>query len=96
MGKLFEQIRQAVKEERFWVGWHADEKCEERGVSEWQLIANLETAELVRERPRSKPHPSVVVRHVLVDGSEVEVIWSWLAQAQRAKLVTVYFKEADA
>lgn len=92
MGKLFDQIRTAVREDRFWVGWHADEKCEERGVSEWQLVAGLEQAQLVRERPTSKPHPSVVVRQVLADGSEVEVIWSWLSQSRRAKLVTVYFK----
>ena len=91
MGKLFDQIREAVQEERYLVGWHADERCEERGVTAWQLVAEVESAELDRERPRSKPNPSVVVRHVLADGTEVEVIWSWLAKTQQAKLVTVYF-----
>jgi hypothetical protein len=95
MGKLFDQIRSAVREDRFWVGWHADEQCEARGVSEWQLVAGLEAAQLVRERPTSKPNPSVIVRHVLVDGSEVEVVWSWLARSRRAKLVTVYFEERE-
>jgi hypothetical protein len=33
MGKLFEQIKRAVREDRFLVGWHADERCEERGAS---------------------------------------------------------------
>jgi len=75
------------------VGWHADEKCEERGVTEWQLVAGLESAVLVRERPRSKPNPSVVVRQNLADGSEVEVVWSWLPPSRRAKLVTVYFPD---
>ena len=93
MGKLFDQIRQAVREDRYLVGWHADERCEERGVTDWQLIAGLDDAELVRERPASKPNPSVVVRQTLDDGSEVEVIWSWLAESRRAKLVTVYFRE---
>jgi hypothetical protein len=93
MGKLWDQIRDAVRDERFLVGWHADERCEERSVTEWQLIAGLDDAELIRERPASKPNPSVVVRQVLEDGTEVEVIWSWLAATRRAKLVTVYFRD---
>ena len=93
VGKLFDQIRAAVKGHRFVVSWHADERCEERRVSDWQLVIGLEDAELVRERPRSKPHPSIVVRETLSDGSEVEVIWAWLAQSGRAKLVTVYFRD---
>jgi len=79
MGKLFDQIKQAVRQDRFLVGWHADERCEERGVTDWQIVCVLQDGELVRERPRSKPNPSVVVRQFLSDGSEVEVIWSWLA-----------------
>jgi hypothetical protein len=93
MGKLFDQICKAVKEDRFVVGWHADEKCEEREVTDWQIIAGLEDATLVRERPRSKPNPSIVVKQELADGTEVEVIWSWLSDTRRAKLVTVYFPE---
>lgn len=92
MGRLFEKIKQAVRDDRFLVGWHADERCEERGVSDWQIVSGLADAELVRERPRSKPNPSVVVRQVLPDGGEVEVIWSWLARTGQAKLVTVYFR----
>jgi hypothetical protein len=76
MGKLFAQIKKAVREDRFLIGWHGDERCEERGMSDWQLVSGLENAELVRERPRSKPNPSIIVRQVLPDGTEVEVIWS--------------------
>ena len=93
MGRLFEQIKQAVREDRFLVGWHADERCEERGASDWQIVSGLEEAELVRERPRSKPNPSIVVQQSLPDGSEIEVIWSWLAYTGEAKLVTVCFPE---
>ncbi len=56
-------------------------------------VAGLEEAELVRERPRSKPNPSVVVRQIDEDGNEVEVIWSWLGETRQAKLVTVYLVE---
>jgi hypothetical protein len=69
---------------------HADERCEERGVTAWQLVADFENAQLVRERPASQPNPSVVVTQLLVDGTEVEAIWAWLPQSRRAKLVTVY------
>jgi hypothetical protein len=91
MARLFNKVRDAVHDDRFVVSWHADERCEERGVAVWQLAAALDDAKLLRERPRSKPHPSVVVRQELADGSEVEVIWAWMSQSNRAKLVTVYF-----
>lgn len=42
MGKLFDQIRKAVREERFMVGWHADERYEEREVTDWQIVSGLE------------------------------------------------------
>jgi hypothetical protein len=95
MRRLVDKIRAAVDDERFVASWHADERCEERGVTVWRLVAGLADAKLVRERPRSKPYPSVVVRQFLPDGSEVEVIWSWMAESQRAKLVTVYFRDGN-
>ena len=93
MGRLFRSIRDAVTNDRFLVSWHADERCEERGVAAWQLVAAFSDAELLRERPKSKPNPSVVVRHELADGSEVEAIWAWMPLSERAKLVTVYFRD---
>jgi hypothetical protein len=30
MARLFDQIKRAVREDRFVVGWHADERCEEQ------------------------------------------------------------------
>jgi hypothetical protein len=56
-------------------------------------VVDLDGAELLRERPRSKPNPSVVVRQELADGREVEAIWAWLAETMRAMLVTVYFRD---
>jgi hypothetical protein len=93
VGVLLDTIRAAAADGRYLVGWHADERCEERGVTAWQLVAGLPEAELFRERPRSRPHPSVVVRQVLADGTRVEVVWSWLAASRRAKLATVFFKD---
>lgn len=59
MGKLFDRIREAVRQNRFLVSWHADERVEEREVAVWQLVAGLEDAQLERERPASKPHPPI-------------------------------------
>ena len=93
MGALFDKIRAAVRDDLYIVSWHADERCEERGVTEWQLVLGHAETGLVRERPRSRPNPSVAVRQVLPDGAEVEVGWSWLSQSRRAKLVTVFFRD---
>lgn len=93
MGKLFEQIVAAIHADRFVVSWHADERCEEREVSAWQLAAGIDAAHLVRERFGCKPNPSVIVQQELADGTDVEAAWSWLAESNRALLVTVYFRD---
>lgn len=93
MGALFRKIQAAIANDRYLVSWHADERCEERGITEWQIIAGFADADLLRERPRSKPNPSVVVRQELADGSNVEAIWAYLAESGRAMLVSVYFVE---
>lgn len=90
MGKLFGQVRSSILGGEFLVSLHAEERCEERGVTAWQLVADFENAKLVRERPASQPNPSVVVTQLLVDGTEVEAVWAWMPQSRRAKLVTVY------
>ncbi len=38
----------------------------------------------------SAPNPSVVVREELPDGSQVEVIWAWMGDSGRARLLTVF------
>ncbi len=93
MGRLLDDIRAAVRDDRFLVSLHADDRCEERGITDWQVVAGLDDAELVSERPESLPNPSIVVRQILIDGSEVEVVWSWLSRSRRAMLVTVYFPD---
>ena len=64
-----------------------------RGARSIAVAARIELDDsvLLRERPRSKPHPSIMVRTALVDGTEVDAIWAWLDDTRRAKLVTVYF-----
>ena len=92
MGQLYDSIRTAVEEERYLVGVHAEERCEERGVAVWQIVIGLTGGKLLSERPGSRPLPSVIVQETLPDGTAVEAIWSWLAVSRKAKLVTVYFR----
>ena len=94
MSRLLQNVKTAVLNECYLVSWHADERCEERGISELEIVFSIEDATLVKERPTSTPNPSVVMRQILADGSEVEVIWSWLSESGRAKLVTVYFLDS--
>ncbi len=95
MGNIFARICQAIEEERVAVSWHANRQCRKRGIRPWQLIATVEYAKLLSERPRTKPNPSVVVRQILADGTDVEAVWAWVRRGDWAKLVTVYFPETQ-
>ena len=91
MGQLFSTIQQLVAEEKYVVGEHASERLEERGIMEWQAVGALADGELIAEKPRSKPNPTVEVREGLPDGTEFKAVWSLLRQSGVAKLVTVHF-----
>jgi hypothetical protein len=91
MGKLSETIHRLVAEGKYVVGEHASERLDERGIMEWQAAAGLQSAQLLSERPRTKPNPSIEVREELPDGTEFKAVWSLLRQSGVAKLVTVHF-----
>jgi hypothetical protein len=60
---------------------------------EWQVVAALADGELIAEKSKAKPNPTVEVRECLPDGTEVKAVWSLLRQSGVAKLVTVHFFE---
>ena len=91
MGKLWDEIRRLVAEEKYVVSEHAVERLEERGVLEWQVVIGLQEGQLMAERPRDEPSPVVEVRQRLVDDTEVKAVWAHLARTGVAKLVTVHF-----
>ena len=95
MGQLFNTIQELVAEEKYVVGEHASERLEERGIMEWQAVAALKGGELIAEKPRSKPNPTVEVRESLPDGTEFKAVWSLLRGSGVAKLVTVHFFAGD-
>ena len=95
MGKLFETVRQLVTADNYIIGEHASERLEERGIMEWQAVAAMHDCELIVERPKAKPNPTVEVRATLPDGTEFKVVWSLLKQSGVAKLVTVHFFDEE-
>ena len=94
-GKALDHLRGLIEGERYLVGVHASERLEERGILEWQIIAAVEDAALLLERPSDLPNPAVEVIIELPDGTEVKAVWSHLASTDLAKLVTVHFFDED-
>ncbi len=86
MGDLHRMIVEAVANERYLVSDRADERCEERGLTAWQLVTGLSDAELLEVRWDAVPNPTIVTRQLLVDGTAVEVVWAFLVSSRRALL----------
>jgi hypothetical protein len=91
MGQLFQDIKRVVREERYVVSSHADQRLRERRIERWQVIAGLEDGKLLAEHPRSTPLPSIEVEQLLADGTAVKAVWGYVAILDAAKLVTVHF-----
>lgn len=91
MGKLHEQIRQAVLEGRHVIGVHAGNRLDERGIPDWQVVAGMPLGKLVRERPNDEPNPAIEIEQMLPDGTAILAVWSWLPFHGAAKLVTVHY-----
>jgi hypothetical protein len=88
---LFRKIKQAVHEERYLIGRHANERLRQRRIPAWQVISGVESGILLRERPDAKPNPVAEVEQRLPDGTPVKAVWAWIEAEGVAKLVTVHF-----
>ena len=95
MGQLYAKIRQLILDEKYVVGLHASERLDERDIMEWQVVAGIDDAELLVERPNDVPNPVVEVKEQLSDGTEFKAVWAYLKQSDVAKLVTVHFFDED-
>jgi hypothetical protein len=91
MGILADKIREVVRENRHAFGAHADQRLRDRRIVGWQVVAGLDAATLVRERPRATPNPIAEFDHMLADGTQVRAVRSWISSDRTAKLVTVHF-----
>ena len=90
MPRLWDQVREAVENERYVVSAHADLRLRERRIEMWQVEAAMSEAKLLLERPNDLPHPAVEVEILLPHGTPVKAVWSWLTPLDAAKLVTVH------
>ncbi len=91
MGQLYQDIKQAVTEERYVIGRHANERLRKRLITAWQILSGVETGTLLVERSNATPNPVVEVQQELADGTPVKTVWAWVADGRIAKLVTVHF-----
>ena len=91
MGRLADNIRLAVREERYIFGAHADQRLRERQIAGWQVVDGLDAAQLIVQRPKDLPNPTVEFEQILADGTPVKAAWAWLSADRIAKLVTVHF-----
>ena len=91
MGALADSIRVAVRDGRYVFGIHADQVLRDRRIAGWQVVAGLEDAALLRERPRATPNPVAEFDQILADGTPVKAVWAWITDQKVAKLVTVHF-----
>jgi hypothetical protein len=91
LGALAENICQAIQDERYVFGAHADQRLRERRVMGWQVVSGMDLGKLIRERPGASPNPTAEFDLILPDGSTLKAIWSWIEASQTAKLVTVHF-----
>ena len=91
MSALADNIRQAIHDERYVFGAHADQRLRERGILGWQVVAGMDTAKVIRERPNNIPNPVVEFESILPDGTPFKMVWAWISAEHTAKLVTVHF-----
>ncbi|MCG8583106.1 MAG: DUF4258 domain-containing protein [Pirellulales bacterium] len=77
------------------LGQHAIERLEERGILEWQVVVGLDDGESIDEWPDALPNPKIEVEQTLPDGTQVKAVWSYLAESQAAKLVTVHYFDLE-
>lgn len=91
MGKLAVEILAAIRDEHYVFSVHAAQRLRQRRIKDWQVIAGLNEATLIREKPNGLPNPTVEFDQMLPDGVEIKSVWSWIAARSVAKLVTVHF-----
>ena len=70
---------------------HVDNMLRERGIMHWQVVAGLESAALLSERPETRPNPTIEAEQMLADGTPIKAVWAYVKDLDFAKLVTVHF-----
>ena len=90
MTRLAQTILRHVAAGRYELSAHAQNRLDERGIAEWQVIAASQAGRVVAERPGNRPNPVVEIVIDLADGSPCKAVWA-LRPGGTALLVTVHF-----
>ena len=90
MATLDEKIRCAIGDDRVAFTVHADNRIAQRGMVRWHLVESFDHGIVLQSFPQSRPHPTIKVRQVLVDGTSVVVVWAYVRSLRLASVVTVY------
>ena len=93
MGRWYDRISLAVKEDRVVFSLHAENQLASREILRWQAVAGFEQGALIAERLQATPNPKIEMRQPLPDGTDVIAIWSYVRSIRAAKLVTLYFED---
>lgn len=91
MGRLSQDILQAIVRGDYAIGAHSMLRLRQRGIMAWQVVGATLDGELLLEDPLADPNPKIEMRVLLPDGVQAKAVWSWLAPDNAAKLVTVHF-----
>jgi hypothetical protein len=91
LSALADNIREAIDDERYVFGAHADQRLRERRILGWQVLAGVDDATVIRERSDATPNPVVEFNQTLPDGTPFKAVWAWISAERTAKLVTVHF-----
>ena len=95
MNTLPQNIKDAIDREDYLLTEHAAGQLDKRNIPDWQVIAGMEDAVVLRERPNDSPFPVVEFEQALPDGTPVKTVWSWMAALEVANLVTVHYFNGD-
>jgi len=91
LAALADNIRDAIRDDRYVFGAHVDQRLRERRIMGWQVVSEMDAAKVIRERTDAMPNPAAEFDLVLPDGTSLKAVWSWIARDRTAKLVTVHF-----
>jgi hypothetical protein len=72
VGTLADNIKDAIRDERYVFGVHANLRLRQRQIMGWQVVSGIDGARVLDERPDSEPNAVVEFEQFLADGDDGE------------------------
>ncbi len=83
-------IADAIRGGRARSSFHADERFEERGLSEREVYRSAIHGEIIEDYPSMSPHPACLVFGLTPNGEPMHSVWGYDEDKRAAILVTAY------